>query len=384
MFSSRGSVSGVLLALIATNLLRHKARTIATAAGIALGVGMIVALLSVGAGLKRTAGELVHLGQADMGIFQSGVRDPTASVLPVSMVQRLERNPDVAEATPLVLVVDGIHQNPAAIVFGAEPSGFFAQRLVMTEGARDLGARSILVGDRFAAQLGLRPGSTLTVKGQRLTVAGVYHTGIFFEDTGATVNLGVAQHLEHRGAAGTIGAGATTIAVQVANNVNQSAAEDEIRHAFPGTTVIGTNDDPSRIGANGELVTKAVTIIAALALILGGLGVTNTMAMAVLERERELALLSAVGWRRLRIAFLVLAEGVATSILGAGFGLLLGVIGADALNRALDVSSVVSPHVTPWTIGQALLIGVAIGVLGGLYPAWRGTTVSPTRVLGGA
>ena len=71
---------------------------------------MIVALLSVGAGLKRTVGQLVHLGQADMGIFQSGVADPTASVLPTSMVQRLERRPDVAEATPLLLVVTGIKQ----------------------------------------------------------------------------------------------------------------------------------------------------------------------------------------------------------------------------------------------------------------------------------
>ena len=100
--------------------------------------------------------------------------------------------------------------------------------------------------------------------------------------------------------------------------------------------------------------------------------------------QRELALLNAVGWRRRRIAFLVLAEGVATSVLGAGLGMLIGVIGANALNHALGVSSVVSPHVTLWTIGQALLIGVAIGVLGGLYPAWRGTTVAPTRVLGGA
>ena len=49
---------------------------------------MIVALLSVGAGLKRTAAELVNLGQADMGIFQSGIADPTASMLPTSMVSK--------------------------------------------------------------------------------------------------------------------------------------------------------------------------------------------------------------------------------------------------------------------------------------------------------
>jgi putative ABC transport system permease protein len=108
------------------------------------------------------------------------------------------------------------------------------------------------------------------------------------------------------------------------------------------------------------------------------------MAMAVLERQRELALLSAVGWRRVRIACLVLAEGVATSVLGAGLGLILGIFGADALGRALGVAKVVTPDVTPWTMGQALLIGVLIGVLGGLYPAWRGTSVSTTQLLGGA
>ena len=103
-----------MLSLIASNLRRRKARTVATAIGIALGVAIIVALLSVGAGLKRTAGQLVHLGQADMGIFQSGVEDPTASILPLSMVSRLERQPEVAAATPLLLVINGIRSSPGA------------------------------------------------------------------------------------------------------------------------------------------------------------------------------------------------------------------------------------------------------------------------------
>src|SRR5262249_28383523 len=139
----------------------------------------------------------------------------------------------------------------------------------------------------------------------------------------------------------------------------------------------------SRVGANGELISKTATIVAALALIVGGLGVANTMAMAVLERERELALLSAVGWRRLRIAALVLAQGIVTSLLGAALGLLAGIIGARALNQALDVAAVVTPRVTLDTLWQALAIGVAIGILGGLYPAWRATSASPLRLLGG-
>jgi len=373
-----------VLGLIASNLGRRKARAGATALGIALGVGVIVALLSVGSGLKRTAAQLVHLGQADMGVFQSGVADPTASVLPLSMVGRLDRQPDVKAATPLLLIISGIRESPGAVTFGAQPQGFFAKRLVMTAGQRKFGGDSILVGDAMARSLDLRPGSAVTVKRHRFRVAGVYHTGILFEDTGAVLDLPVAQRLQARRGEAAISAGATTIAVEVNNNVTQSVAESQIRHAFPGITIIGSGDDPSRIGANGELVHNAVTIVAALALIVGGLAVANTMAMAVLERERELALLAAVGWRRERIAALVLAEGIATSVVGAGVGLLLGIVGAGALNRALGVSAVVSPHVTLWTIGQALLIGVAVGVLGGLYPAWRATSVSPTQLLGGA
>ncbi|HSD77920.1 MAG TPA: ABC transporter permease, partial [Solirubrobacteraceae bacterium] len=123
-----------MLELVLTNLGRHKARTLATALGIALGVATIVALLSVGSGLRRTADQLVHLGQADLGVFQSGVADPTASLLPVGLARRLERRPDVAEATPLLLVVEAVRQDPAAIVFGADRRGFFARRLVVTAG----------------------------------------------------------------------------------------------------------------------------------------------------------------------------------------------------------------------------------------------------------
>jgi putative ABC transport system permease protein len=362
-------------ALVFTNLRRRPTRTIATALGIALGVATIVALLSIGSGLKRTAGELVHLGQADLGVFQSGVSDPTASLLPASLATRLERRPDVGAATPLLLVVEGVKADPAAVVFGADPNGFFTRRLVILRGAGASRPRDVVVGDRLARELRLRPGQTMAIKRHRFRIAGVYHTGVFFEDAGAVLSLADAQRLTHRRGE------ATSIAVQLATGAHHDQAVKAIRRAVPGTQVIGTADDAARAGANGQIVTNVVSIVAALALILGGLGVTNTMAMAVLERRRELALLNALGWPRVRTGFLVLAEGVATSIIGAGFGLLLGVWGARWLADGLDVSSVVTPHVTLWTVGQGLLIGGAVGILGGLYPAWRGTSLSGAELL---
>ena len=95
------------------------------------------------------------------------------------------------------------------------------------------------------------------------------------------------------------------------------------------------------------------------------------MAMAVLERARELALMSAVGWSPRQVGGIVLLEGILVSIIGAGAGLFLGALGAGWLGDALGVASVVEPEVTPWSIGRGLIIGLVIGVLGGLYPAWR-------------
>jgi putative ABC transport system permease protein len=215
----------------------------------------------------------------------------------------------------------------------------------------------------------------MLIKRRPFRVAGIYHTGIFFEDTGAVLDLATAQRMEHKQGE------ATTVPVQFTDRSRHDQSVRALKQVLPGIQVIGTGDEAARAGANGQLVQNAVTIIAALALIVGGLGVANTMAMAVLERKRELALLSAVGWGRPRVALLVLAEGVATSLVGAAIGLLFGVVGARALGHALGISAVVNPHVTIPSIWQALLIGIAIGVLGSLYPAWRGTTVSGAELL---
>jgi putative ABC transport system permease protein len=272
-------------------------------------------------------------------------------------------------------VIEGVKQNPAAVVFGADPRGFFARRLVTTSGRFSLNPNDVMVGDKLAKQLHLSPGAQMLIKKRRFRVTGIYHAGIFFEDTGAVIKLATAQRMENRPNE------ATTIPVVFSESSRHKRAVRALQQDFPNIQVIGTGDQASRAGANGQLVRNAVTIIAALALIVGGLGVTNTMAMAVLERKRELALLSAVGWSRFRVATLVLIEGVATSLIGAGIGLLFGVVGARWLGDALGISTIVSPEVTVESIWQALLIGVAIGIVGSLYPAWRGTTVSGAELL---
>jgi putative ABC transport system permease protein len=366
-----------MLAIVTTNLLRSRARTIFTAGGIALGVATIVALLSFTEGLRRTAAGFVHLGGSDLGVFQANVSDPTASALPESLVGRLARHRDVARATPLLLVVEAIAGEPGAVLFGAAPEGFFARGLVLVAGTRPRARGEILIGDRLAAQRHLRVGETLTVKGRGYRIAGVYHAGILFEDSGAVLPLAQAQALTGR--AGE----ETDVVVELAPGVRAAAAGRAIERDFPGTQVITDPQQALRAGANGTLISNAILVIVVIALIVGAVSVANTMAMSIMERRAELGLLSTVGWSPLRVALLILGEGVAVSMLGSAAGLFVGVIGGGLLTRALGVSAYVSPSVTAWGLGRALLVGVAIGVLGGIYPAWRVTRMTPLKALAG-
>ncbi|MCL2769322.1 MAG: ABC transporter permease, partial [Solirubrobacterales bacterium] len=343
----------------------------------AVGVATIVALLAFTQGLRNTAAGIVHLGGSDLGVFQSNVSDPTASVLPESIVARLQARRYVSRATPLLLLVEAVHREPGAVLFGADPSGFFARQLVIVAGARPTGLPQALVGDRLAAQLHLSPGRRIVLHGRSYRIAGIYHSGIFFEDAGAVLPLEEAQRVSNR--LGEV----TNVVVDLAPGTHSAHAARAIEREFPGTRVIDTPEQALRLGANSTLISKAIFVIVVIALIVGAIGVTNTMAMAIMERQEELGLLSTVGWTPGRVAALILGEGVAVSTLGAAGGLLVGTIGGDLLVRALGVSTYVSPSITAWGLGRGLLVGIAIGVLGGIYPAWRVTRMKPLQALAG-
>jgi putative ABC transport system permease protein len=280
----------------------------------------------------------------------------------------------VARATPVVLVVDAVPRDAAAVVFGVQEGSLFKRNLVVISG-RTGASGEVMVGSRLASSLGLAAGQTLTVKGHRYPIAGIYHSGINYEDSGAVIGLGEAQALAGRQGETTL------VAVQLAPGASAHSAGQGIERRFPGTEVISDPEQAARAGANGALINNAVTVIIVVALIVGGIGVTNTMFMAVVERQGELALLSTVGWSSLQVGLLIVGEGVAVSLMGAAIGLLLGVLGSEGLVAGLGVGAYVSPSVTAWGLGRGLLVGIAIGVLGGIYPAWRVTRMPPVKGL---
>lgn len=364
-----------MIGLIALNLVRNRGRTALTAAGIAIGVATIVALLALTQGLKESVGGLSNLGNANFGLFQSGVADPTASVLPESMVDGVRQHPGVRDASAISLITDALPESPSAIVFGVEPDGFVAESLVISDGQR-MHEGEAMVGDGLAESEGLEPGDRVLLKGQPFRIAGVYHAGVGFEDAGVVISPADAARL-----AGDR-LGVTTIAVALEPAASEDKVTAELRRKFPGTTTIGNPGEAARANPGFEIVTKAVLVIAALALVLGAIAVTNTMAMAVLERQRELALLAAIGWSPRQVGAIVVGEGAGVGLIGAAVGLGAGVLLSNLIVSMLDAGDFVSPVVTLWGLGRGLLIGLAIGILGGIYPAWRVGRRPPAELLG--
>lgn len=365
-----------MLRLIAVDLRRHAARTGLTAAGVAIGVAAIVALLALSSGIERSAAGLINLGGAELGVFQGGVGELTASSLPQSLTPRIRRQRGVADATPIAVATGQLRSSRSFLVFGVDPRGFVVHSLVFVAGRRPVAPNQAIVGDAAAKQFGLRVGGQLKLAAGSFPVVGIYHAGVPFEDQGAALGLPVVGRMRQRTG------DATTIAVKVARGFRASQVGDALDKAFPGTVSISQPGEVERVDTNSLLIRKAAVVFVALAILIGGIVVMNTMLMAAFERRSEFALLLAIGWPRRTVAGLVVREGVLVSALGAAAGLGLGIATGHLLVQLFAASSLVTPHVTAWALVRAVIVAIATGAAGSLYPAWWVSRLRPAVALG--
>jgi putative ABC transport system permease protein len=354
------------LGLVRKNLLRRPTRTFLTAAGVSLGVALIVALLAITDGVHRSAGDLIHIGRADFGVFQSDVSDLTRSFLPQSLDGRLRSVAGVDETARVKLYVA-----KQGLVFGLDPAEFAMRRFVILEGRLPAARDEAIVGDRS----GRRLGQTLPVDAARVRVVGVFHSGDRFLDNGLVLPLPVVQALSRR--PGEV----TTIGVTVKLGWRPRDVAAAIERRFPGVTAVTEPGQAVKVDTSSRLIISTGWIVSLLALIVGGIGVTNTMAMSVFERIAEIGLLRAVGWRTARIAALIVSEAIGICLLAAAIGLALGVVAAEVFIRHSALGTLVQPSydASVWSWGIAFALGV--GLVGAIYPTLRAVSLTPIEAL---
>lgn len=360
--------------LVWKNLLRRKVRTALTVAGVAIGVGLIVALLSITAGVKKTASQLIHVGRADFGLFQQGASDLTRSVLPQSLVPEVKRDPGVADAAQIYLLVTQVENQEEFLIFGFVRGELTEKRDVIIEGRKPVGDEATL-GDEAAKALHLRPGDDLHVGKRAFRIAGIYHSGDRFVDLGAVLPLRVVQRLAQRPHE------ITTIGVTVKAGETPKAVAKRLERRFPGITAVVEPGQAVRIDTSSRLLITAGWIFSLLALVIGGIGVTNTMAMSVFERVREIGIMRAVGWTSKRIAALIVCEALGIGLLALAIGLFAGWGAAVLLTENSSLSSLAQADFTAGVFAWGLAFALGVALLGALYPAWRAVSLTPIEAL---
>jgi ABC-type antimicrobial peptide transport system permease subunit len=127
--------------------------------------------------------------------------------------------------------------------------------------------------------------------------------------------------------------------------------------------------------------------IAGIAIIIGGLGMMNTMVMSVIERTREIGVLRALGWRRTQVLRMIMGEALLLSFIGGVLGTLIGVAMIEAAGRAPGYGAILQGGYTLGIFAQGLVTALLLGTVGGIYPAWwagRLTPIEALRYEGGA
>ncbi|EMA13737.1 ABC transporter permease [Haloarcula marismortui] len=137
------------------------------------------------------------------------------------------------------------------------------------------------------------------------------------------------------------------------------------------------NDFVEEISDVIERITRFVTGIAVIALVVGAIGIANVMLVSVTERTREIGIMKAVGARNLDVMQVFLVEAALLGTLGSLLGVPLGLLVGYGATRYAEVTFSLAPLWMALAVG----VGVLVGVVAGLYPAWRAARVDPIDAL---
>ena len=173
----------------------------------------------------------------------------------------------------------------------------------------------------------------------------------------------------------------TTFGVTVAPGHRPNDVAKLVEQRVPGAVAVTEPGAVVKVDTSSRLIIDAGWIFSVMALIVGGIGVLNTMAMSVFERVQEIGIMRAVGWRKRRIALLILSEATGIGLIALGLGLALGYMAAELFTSQGRISTLAEPDFTAGVFAWGLAFALGVALIGALYPAWRAVSLRPIEAL---
>jgi len=392
----------------------RKLRSALTMLGILIGIASVMLTVGLGQGAQKTITDEINKLGSNMIIVTSGAnsgfttgggnRAPRA-VAPLTLndaaaLANKQANPDIAYVAPISQTTGSLAAGTttaSASVVGTTPDWLPIRARTVTEGRffttddSTGNAMVAVLGSTTATNLfgtGYPVGQTFSLNGQSFTVIGVLNTvGQSItgnEDDQVVIPAGTYAV---RMATTTNLTNVSMILLSARDQASLTAAQQQatatmlnqhrVTAAAPDFSVSSQQALVNTIGNLTGVLTALLSGLAAISLIVGGIGVMNIMLVSVTERIREIGLRKALGATPSVIMQQFLVEASALGLMGGALGIGLGVVGANVITRIVNQPVIISPAATL----LALTVSLVIGIVAGVYPAYRAARMAPIDAL---
>ncbi|MCJ7825717.1 MAG: ABC transporter permease, partial [Anaerolineales bacterium] len=357
------------------SLWQRTTRTFLTLAVIGLTTGSIMAIDGVITGTGESLNSMAIGADTEIMVRQSDIADTSLSALDQRIGARIAAFPEVENVSGVVFSAVMLPDTGSFfILLGYSPNEFAIRRYVIHEGRRIEGNHQIMLGKMIAEALNKGVGETIELNRQRFRIVGIYESGIGWEELGGVMTLRDAQAFIGRPRK------VTMYAVKVHNPDDAPAVVEKINATIDGTHAALAGEFAEQM-PDMQAASGMMDGISALAIMVGGVGVMNTMLMAVLERTREIGVLRAIGWSRFRILGLIFREALLLGLIGGGMGVLIAFGLIALLNCIPMIGEAFQPIWTFEIFARAFSIALLLGLIGGLLPALRAALLEPVEAL---